>query len=93
MSLAGCQINPIDVNFHLQKSLEIFDRNSADKIQSQNYKEVKVPCLMPISVKRRFIIKAAFSFCELSYDILRIKFIREKIQQRVALLKVLGYGM
>ena len=23
---------PIDVNFHLQKSLEIFDKNSADKI-------------------------------------------------------------
>ena len=38
MSLAGCQINSIDVNFHLQKSLEIFDTNSADKIQSQNYK-------------------------------------------------------
>ena len=37
MSLAGCQINPIDVNFHLQKSLEIFDKNSADKIQSKNY--------------------------------------------------------
>jgi hypothetical protein len=38
MSLAGCQINPIDVNFHHQKSLEIFYTNSADKIQSQNYK-------------------------------------------------------
>ena len=38
MSLAGCQINPIDVNFYLQESLEIFDTNSADKIQSQNYK-------------------------------------------------------
>jgi hypothetical protein len=34
MSLAGWQINLIDVNFHLQKSLEIFDTNSADKIQS-----------------------------------------------------------
>ena len=33
MSLAACQINPIDTNFHLQKSLEIFDKNSADKIQ------------------------------------------------------------
>ena len=33
MSLAGCQNNPIDVNFHLQKSLEIFDKNSADKIK------------------------------------------------------------
>ena len=31
MSLAGCQINLIDVNFHLQKSLEIFDKISADK--------------------------------------------------------------
>ena len=38
MSLAGCQINPIYVNFYLQKSLEIFDTNTADKIQSQNYK-------------------------------------------------------
>ena len=41
LCLAGCQINKIDINFHLQKSLEIFDRNSADKIQSQNYKEGK----------------------------------------------------
>ena len=31
MSLAGCQIKPIDVNFHLQKSFEIFDKNSAAK--------------------------------------------------------------
>ena len=38
LSLAGCKINLIDVNFHLQKSLEIFDTNSANKIQSQNYK-------------------------------------------------------
>ena len=27
-----------NVNFYLQKSLEIFDTNSADKIQPQNYK-------------------------------------------------------
>ena len=32
MTLAGYQINPIDVNFHLQKSLEIFDK----KISWQN---------------------------------------------------------
>ena len=38
MSLAGCQINPIDVNFQLLKRLEIFATNSADKIQSHNYK-------------------------------------------------------
>ena len=36
MSSAGYQINLID--FHLQKSFEIFDTNSADKIKSQNYK-------------------------------------------------------
>ena len=29
MSLAGCQIKPIDINFHLQKSLEIFYKKSA----------------------------------------------------------------
>ena len=38
MSFAGCQINPIDVNFHLQKSLEMFDKNSADKIWSKKEK-------------------------------------------------------
>ena len=40
MSLAGCQINPIDVNFH-----------SADKVWSENDRGWKVPCLMPIRVK------------------------------------------
>ena len=53
MSLAGCQINPIDVNFHLQKSLEIFDKNSADKIQPKKDKGIKVPFLMPIRVKQK----------------------------------------
>ena len=38
MSWAGCQNNPIDVNFHLQKSLEIFEKNSADKIWSNKDK-------------------------------------------------------
>jgi hypothetical protein len=38
MSLAGCQIILIDLNFHLQKCLEIFDKKSADKIQSKHYK-------------------------------------------------------
>ena len=41
MSLAGCQINRIDLNFHLQKSLEIFDKNSADKIWSKKDKGVE----------------------------------------------------
>ena len=48
MSLAGCQIIPIDLNFHLQKGLEIFDKNSADKIWSKKDKEWKVSPLMPI---------------------------------------------
>ena len=41
----------IDVNFHLQKSLEIFDENSADKIQSKKDKGIKVPSPIPIRVK------------------------------------------
>ena len=41
MSLAGRQIDPIDVNFHLQKGLEIFDKNSADKIWSKKDKGVE----------------------------------------------------
>jgi hypothetical protein len=31
MSLAGCQINSININFQIQRSLEIFDKNSAGK--------------------------------------------------------------
>ena len=31
MSLSGCQINPIDVNFHIQISLEIFGKKSDEK--------------------------------------------------------------
>ena len=51
MSLSLCQINPIDVNFHLQKSLEIFDKNSGYKFWSKNDKEIKISPLMPIRVK------------------------------------------
>ena len=40
MSLGGCQNNPINVNFHLQKSLEILNKNSADKILSKKDKGV-----------------------------------------------------
>ena len=38
MSLAGCQIYPTDVNFYLKKSLEIFGKNSWDKIWSKEDK-------------------------------------------------------
>ena len=41
MSLAEHHINTIDVNFHLQKSLEFFDKNSADKILSKKDKGVE----------------------------------------------------
>ena len=41
MSFVGCQINPNDVNFHLQKSLEIFDKDSADKIWSKKVQGVE----------------------------------------------------
>ena len=41
MSLPGRQIDPIDVNFHPQKSLEIFDKNSADKIRCKKDKRVE----------------------------------------------------
>ena len=51
MSLAGCQIIPIDLNFDLQKCLEIFDKNSADKIKSKKYKGIEVPSFMPSRLK------------------------------------------
>ena len=41
MSLAGCQINLIDVNFHLNKCFEIFDENSAGKIWSKKNEGVE----------------------------------------------------
>ena len=41
--------------FYLQKSLEIFDKNSADKIWPKKDKEIKVSPFMPIRVKMRYI--------------------------------------
>ena len=51
ISLAGRQINSIYVNFHLHFFLEIFDKNSADKIWSKRTRGWKVPSLMPIRVE------------------------------------------
>ena len=31
------------MKFHLQTSLEIFDKDSVDKIQSKKYKQIKMP--------------------------------------------------
>ena len=41
MSLAGDQINPIDVIFYLKISSEIFDKTSADKIWSKKDKRLE----------------------------------------------------
>jgi hypothetical protein len=41
VSLGGRQINSIDESFYLQKSLEIFDKNSSDKIWSKKDKGVE----------------------------------------------------
>ena len=41
MSLSGCEIDPIDANFHLQKSLEIIDKKSGDKIWTKKDKGVE----------------------------------------------------
>ena len=37
-SMTGYQIKLIDINFNLQKSLEILGKNSADKIKSKKIK-------------------------------------------------------
>ena len=51
MSLAGCQINPIDVNFHLQKVWKVWKKNQMKKIWSKNVNEIKESPLMSIRVK------------------------------------------
>ena len=51
MSWAGRQNKVIDLNFHLQKSLEIFEKKSDDKIWSNKDTKVKMPCPMPDRVK------------------------------------------
>jgi hypothetical protein len=39
------------LNFHIQKSLEIFDTSATEKSNAKITRGVKVPCLMPIRVK------------------------------------------
>ena len=43
MSYAGYRKNPINMNLHLQTSLEILGKNSTDKIQSKKYEQIKSP--------------------------------------------------
>ena len=54
MSWAGCQNNPIDLNFYLQKRLEIFEKKIADKFWSNKFKRVKMPCSVPDRIKDQF---------------------------------------
>ena len=78
MHLAGCQfIEPIDVDFDLQKSLEIFDKNSADKIWSKKDKEEffffnfsgKVSPLMQIKVNNfTCIVKRTTCFIQVWFQ-------------------------
>ena len=49
--LGKVSIKKIVVNFHLEKSLEIFDKNSADKIASKMVKEIKVAHFMLSKLK------------------------------------------
>ena len=60
--MAGCQIILIDLNFYLQKCLEIFDKNSADKIQSKNYKEGK-SALPHAGLMAKFFLRFAKEYC------------------------------
>ena len=78
--MAGCQIIPIDLNFHLQKCLEIFDKNSADKIQLKNYKEVNPPCLMPIRVKAKIADDFFICLLEAHYVIIHFSMSKEPVQ-------------
>ena len=69
MSLAGCQI---DLNFHLQKCLEILDKNLSDKIQWG----VNLPCLIPM------IISFAFKHCHYNnLTITKPDYIKNKTQK------------
>ena len=45
MSWAGCQINPIDINFHLQKCLETFEKKLADKSDHKEQGDKSTPAV------------------------------------------------
>ena len=53
MSWTGCQNNPIYLNFYLQKSLESFEKNSADKMWFNKNSRWKVPCTVLDRVNTR----------------------------------------
>ena len=76
MSLAGCQINPIDVNFHLQKKCGFFDENSDSKIQSKKNKGIKVSTLMPFwsPMNSHRVYGLFLLFCLTTLKVIRLSF-------------------
>ena len=63
---SGCQNNQINFNFNLQKSLEIFEKNSADKIWSTKNIKVKMPCPVPDRVKEEKILQNFLDFIQIN---------------------------
>ena len=59
MSLAGCQINPIMSMFIVKKVWKFLIQIQLTKSNPTIASEVKVPCLMPIRVKRYAGISAS----------------------------------
>ena len=55
----------IDVNFHLQKGLEIFDKNSAYQIWSKKDKEIMYPPPPPLAIFFTFVMDRDDSTMEL----------------------------
>ena len=51
MSMAWCQIKPIDVNFHLKKVWKFLIKIQLTKSDQKMTRGWKVPSLMPIRVK------------------------------------------
>ena len=63
MSWTGCQNNPIYLNFYLQKSLESFEKNSADKMSFDKNSRWKVPCPVLDRVNILFSRRVYYTLC------------------------------
>ena len=68
--MAGCQINPIDINVYLQKSLEIFEKKSADKFWSKKNKGIKVS--PPVPNRAHTLIVCYHRFDEFFFRFLQV---------------------
>ena len=69
MSLSGCQINPIDINFRLQKSLETFGKNSTDNVGSEKDRGEKCPASCQLGL---MCLKETELFCELTLNSMKL---------------------